>query len=48
MPSCEKHFHSLDRSAVIGWITADHDLRLGYEPIIASTFSKSLVALQAG
>ena len=42
---CEKHFHSLDRSAVIGLITAlaaarlglwsaDHDLRLGYEPII--------------
>ena len=41
---CEKHFHSLDRSAVIGLITAlaaarlglwsaDHDLRLGYEPI---------------
>ena len=40
---CEKHFHSLDRSAVIGLITAlaaarlglwsaDHDLRLGYEP----------------
>ena len=42
---CEKHFHSLDRSAVIGLITAlaaarlglwsaNHDLRLGYEPII--------------
>ena len=41
---CEKHFHSLDRSAVIGLITAlaaarlglwsaDHNLRLGYEPI---------------
>ena len=41
---CEKHFHSLDRSAVIGLITAlaaarlglwsaDHDLRPGYEPI---------------
>ena len=41
---CEKHFHSLDRSAMIGLITArtaqrrglwsaDHDLRLRYEPI---------------